>query len=352
MAESADVKGSRDAGRFVHVIISVVGWIVTPPHWIALAVAVALAALALAARLLTPSGRVAAGVAGGIVLGVGVVACAVPAGAPAVPGWFIRLPLWLALAAAVALAALALAARLLTLSGCIAAAIVGAIVLGVGGGCYAVPLLGFFITSSLLSKFGGGLAGGRPGARNAVQVAMNGGLACAIVIAVQWAARHDPYAGRRGLLLYLAAIATVNADTGATEIGKLGLGMPRLISSWKRVPHGASGAISLPGTLAAVAASIFIPLCALRFWELDMVEFIAVAWGSLLGSLVDSLLGASVQAQYRDPETGALSDEPSSSSRTRVRGFALIDNNAVNLLASVSGVLFTYILLRYAGPMR
>jgi uncharacterized protein (TIGR00297 family) len=261
-----------------------------------------------------------------------------------------RPPLSIVLVAVTALAALAVAARWLTLSGSVATWIVGMIVMGVGGGYYVVPLLGFFVTSSLLSRIGRDASAPHSPARDAIQVLANGGVACAIVLAIPWAAHHEPaYIARRGLLLYLAAIATVNADTWASEIGKLARAEPRLLRTWKRVAHGTSGAVSLWGTLASLAGAAFIPLCALRLWRLDAVEFVAIAWGGFLGSLADSLLGASVQAQYRDGDTDALTDVRSSSSDRPVRGIALIDNNVVNLLASACGVLFTYILLRYAG---
>ena len=63
-------------------------------------------------------------------------------------------PWWLSLPAAALFALLAWAMRWLTPSGAASTFVVGAVVFGMGGGKFAVPLLTFFLTSSLLSKIG------------------------------------------------------------------------------------------------------------------------------------------------------------------------------------------------------
>ena len=109
-------------------------------------------------------------------------------------------------------------------------------------------------------------------------------------------------------MLYLAAFATVNADTWATEIGGLSRSAPRLLSNWKRAPAGASGAVTLLGLAAAAAGSLVVTAAGWLVWRLSPAEFVAVAWAGFLGSFVDSLLGASVQALYRNPATGEFTE--------------------------------------------
>lgn len=270
-------------------------------------------------------------------------------------------PLWLALVVAAAFAGIALAMRWLTRAGALATLVVGFIVVGLGGGKFLVPLLTFFLTSTLLSRMGRARKAGMAAltakgpTRDAGQVWANGGVACAVVLLFAYVVHRWPvYETRDLLMLYLAAIAAVNADTWATEIGGLARQSPRLLTNWKPAAPGTSGAITGLGLLAAVAGAIAIPLSAYRLWNLNSVEFVVVAWAGFLGSLVDSVLGASVQAQFRDTTTDELTERvPPKGRGVCVRGLSWINNDVVNLLASASGVLFAWILLRYgAAPFR
>jgi uncharacterized protein (TIGR00297 family) len=267
-------------------------------------------------------------------------------------------PLWLALLLSAAFAAIAWKARWLTASGAAATFVVGAIIFGLGGGKFAVPLLTFFLTSSLLSRLGRAqklrtaLGEVKGATRDAGQVLANGGVAAAIILIYAVVVHLWPiYETRRLLMLYLAALATVNADTWATELGALSPGSPRLLSNWRPAPAGTSGAISAMGTLAALAGAVVIPLSVLWLWNLDAVEFFAVAWAGFVGSFVDSLLGASLQAVYRNPVTGQLTERRRLAGQPmpRARGLRWVNNDVVNLLASLFGALCAWGLLRLSA---
>ena len=269
-------------------------------------------------------------------------------------------PLPAALLCAVLIAGMAYAARLLTISGAVSTLIVGAVVFGMGGGGFAVPLLTFFLTSSLLSKIGkarkaAANKGDAKGAtRDAAQVWANGGGAALMALLFGLCAARWPLAQSRYLMmLFLAALSTVNADTWATEIGKLAQSPPRLLTTWKPVAPGTSGAISGMGTFGAFLGALLIPLSALFLWtNLTFTEIFAVAWAGLLGSLLDSVLGATLQAQYRDQTTGETTERPigaDNRSAILLRGLPWINNDAVNFLASVGGAICAYILLRYGA---
>lgn len=267
-------------------------------------------------------------------------------------------PLWLALGLSAAFAGLAGAARWLTRGGALATFLVGFVVFGLGGGKFTIPLLTFFFTSSLLSRVGraakrqASALADKGATRDAGQVWANGGMAVAMVLAFAYFVHLWPvYQTRVLLMLFLAALATVNADTWATELGGLARRAPRLLTTWKPVPPGTSGGVTALGLLAACAGAAVIPLSALPFWHLDATEFLAVAWAGFLGSLMDSLLGASVQALYRDPATGALTERREAGGRktTWVRGLPWINNDVVNFLASAAGVLFAWAILWFAA---
>ncbi len=227
-----------------------------------------------------------------------------------------------------------------------------------GGGRFTIPLLAFFLSSSLLSRLGKARKAcpkadeAKGATRDAGQVWANGGAAVVLVLLYAYAVRRMPFYETRALLtLFLAALASVNADTWATEIGALSSKAPRLLTNWRSVPPGTSGAITGLGLMAGVAGAILIPLSALPFWHLDAVEFSSVAWAGFLGSLLDSVLGAGVQAQYRDPTTGELTDmaQVSGHATVRVRGLSWVNNDVVNFLASVGGVLCAWTLLHFSG---
>ena len=246
--------------------------------------------------------------------------------------------------------------KLVTLSGAIATFLVGFIVYGLGGGLFTIPLFTFFITSSLLSRFRSAskaksaVKAAKGATRDAWQVIANGGVAALIVVAFYFMKNHFPTPVVRNLLcLYLAALATSNADTWATEIGGFSKSLPRLLKNWKVAETGTSGAISGLGLLASIAGSFVIPLSVFWVWKLFQDELLVVVWAGFLGAFADSILGASVQAVYKDPKTGQLTElrEIEGRKTDKVSGVSWINNDVVNLMASVIGVLFAWLMLKY-----
>jgi len=100
--------------------------------------------------------------------------------------------------------------------------------------------------------------------------------------------------------------ACCNGDTWSSELGILSKAEPRLITTFKRVQKGTNGGVTIHGLLAAAAAGFSIGLafvligfltaqCASYvFWRQLLVIPLATAAG-LCGSLIDSILGATVQ---------------------------------------------------------
>ena len=272
----------------------------------------------------------------------------------------LRPPFLAALLFAVLFAGGAYAARLLTVSGAISTLIVGVIVFGVGGGGFAIPLLTFFLTSSLLSKIAkarkhlANRGDAKGNVRDAGQVWANGGVAALMALlfglySAQWPLTETRYV----MMLFLAALSAVNADTWATEIGKLSHSAPRLLTNWKPVAPGTSGAISGMGTFGAFLGALIIPLSALFLWSnLTFTEIFAVTYAGFLGSLIDSVLGATLQAQYKDQTTGETTERTvgeDGRSALLLRGLPWFNNDVVNFCASIGGAVCAYILLRYGA---
>ncbi len=242
-------------------------------------------------------------------------------------------------------------AHSLSLSGALGALLEGTVIFGIGGWQWAVLLLAFFISSSLLTRlFSKNKTildekyekGGR---RDLGQVLANGG------IATLFAGLHFFFKGDAWpWVAFAASLAAVNADTWATELGVLNPTLPRLITTWKPAEKGTSGAISLYGTFAAAAGAVLIAVLGAalgqpgRFWAI--LEIITVA--GLLGAMFDSLLGATIQAIYRCPKCNKETEKhpfhTCGTATTQIRGWKWLDNDLVNVGCAAMGTLIGLIL--------
>lgn len=216
-------------------------------------------------------------------------------------------------------------ARALTQDGAVAAAIVGFIVFGWGRMAAAWPLFVFFTTASALTKVSARLRR-RTGTRSvskrssrdekgrrAPQVVANGGVAAAAV-AASWLWPHPLWTAA-----FAGAIATSTADTWATELGVVSRRPPVLITTRKPAVPGQSGAISSVGTMAGAAGAVLIGVVAAATFGHDALGAaetvnaaalaFAVAVGGIVGMLLDSVLGATVQARYRCPNCHVITEE-------------------------------------------
>ncbi len=241
-----------------------------------------------------------------------------------------------------------LAYRVHTLSkdGALAATFIGTIIFGLGGWQWAVLLLMFFISSSLLTrafknrKIGLDEKYSKGGRRDAGQVFSNGGIAALFVLLHAFFPQSIwAWTG------FAAALAAVNADTWATELGVLNPNPPRLITDLsKRVEKGTSGAISVYGTCAALlGAGVIGILAVMLFPNGNASLFILVTMSGLLGSLIDSLLGATVQAIYFCPtdkkETEKHPFHTCGTPTVQIRGWKWLNNDWVNVACGASGAV-------------
>jgi uncharacterized protein (TIGR00297 family) len=253
--------------------------------------------------------------------------------------------LGLALSGAIAYAGLAKGA--LSRSGAGGAVVVGTLIFWLGGWVWGLLLVAFFLSSSLLSRYRErekeGLAEkfAKGHRRDLGQTLANGGAG--VALAVGSALFPHPF----WLAAYVGAMATVNADTWATELGVLSRSSPRLITTGRPVDAGTSGAVSRLGTFSALAGGAFVGAIAglLRLavggtgtGSLLLLP-IGLA-GGLAGSSFDSLLGATVQAIYFcdtcSKETERTVHRCGTMTR-RLRGWRWLNNDLVNLISSVFG---------------
>ena len=246
---------------------------------------------------------------------------------------------------------------LLAGSGAIAATIIGGLIFSLGRLPWALLLLTFFVSSSLLSwafpsrKREVASTFAKGGRRDWAQVAANGGLGTCFLLAVflGWIDPSIAWAG------YAGSLASVNADTWATELGVLSPTPPRLLTTGKRVLPGKSGGISLLGSMAALAGAFLIAGLAGWFTSSQTPQLVLiVTLAGLLGSFVDSLFGATVQAIYYCPQCKKETERhPFHTCGTPTifhRGWVWLNNDGVNFFSSVFGALSAagafYLLMR------
>jgi uncharacterized protein (TIGR00297 family) len=230
---------------------------------------------------------------------------------------------------------------MLTLKGAGVQFFLGWLLFALGGWQWTVPILVFFLTSSLLTAFASRRRGGVKSLfashdiRDAPQVLANGGTTGLFV--VLWYCTGSE-------LFYIASlggIASVAADTWGTEIGVTSRSAPRLIITWNPVNPGRSGAISLRGVIAGIIGAGVVAVSAVPWLETEGLgmALASLALAGSLGSVVDSYLGATIQVQYVCSTCGILTEREAHCGGVarRSHGVRWFGNNLVNLACSLSG---------------
>lgn len=249
----------------------------------------------------------------------------------------------------------------LSKSGALGAVVIGALVFGLGGLPWAALLVTFFASSSLLShyrvreKSSAAEKFAKSGRRDLGQVLANGGLGAILVVL----SVVQPGLGVLLFVAYAGAMAAVNADTWATELGVLNPRPPRLITNGRAVAVGTSGAVSALGVAATAAGAgligltaAILPVAGAAGLERRLLLILVATLAGVAGSLADSLLGATVQGVYWCPRDSKETEKRihGCGERTRLlRGWAWLDNEWVNVVCSLVGAAVATGLWRLAA---
>jgi len=237
---------------------------------------------------------------------------------------------------ALAIAIAAQRARSLSPGGAACATVVGTACVAAGWDWGAL-LIAFFLASTLLSRLGRRVKEARTsaivekgGERDAIQVLANGGLFAAAAAA--FVLHPSPVWQTIGA----GALAASTSDTWATEIGTLGAATPRSILTWRPVPPGTSGGVTIAGTLGAVAGAVFLGgVAALFGWRAAPAVL-----GGLAGSTADSVLGAALQSRRQCPTCHLATERlvhTCGAPTIPTGGVAWLNNDSVNALSSAIG---------------
>ncbi|KAK3278120.1 hypothetical protein CYMTET_13927 [Cymbomonas tetramitiformis] len=124
-------------------------------------------------------------------------------------------------------------------------------------------------------------------------------------------------------------------------LGILSQSTPRLVTTWQKVPAGTNGGITVLGTAASAAGGLFVGLC---FFLAGLAvageagyQWYVVPLGvgaGLVGSMVDSLLGATVQFSGFCSEKQRIVGSPGPSVK-QISGLAILGNHAVNFVSAL-----------------
>ena len=170
------------------------------------------------------------------------------------------------------------------------------------------PLIELFILTFAATRAGrmrklrDGLAESRHG-RSAAQILANLGAAGLLSSAagawlVTWSSQLSGrflFIPRAIPVLVLAVLAEATADTVSSEFGQAFGGEPILLTSFRHVPPGTDGAITLRGTLAGVLAAALVAAVAEWAMRLTPRLMMIALISSVAGLFFDSLIGATVE---------------------------------------------------------
>jgi len=222
-----------------------------------------------------------------------------------------------------------------------------------GGFAWLLVIVAFFAISSILTKFRYdykkqlGSAQEKGGMRSWPNTLANG-LVAGIAALAEIVTHQDVF-----IVGFLGAIAAAMSDTVATEIGLLSKSKPRLIVNLKKfVEPGTSGGVTLMGELACLTSALVITaignilgILSGSFHTLSAAA-LSVILGAIIATNFDSLLGGTIQGRNRCTVCGARTealthhDTPTVS----ITGSRILDNNAVNLIATLTGALVSIAL--------
>jgi uncharacterized protein (TIGR00297 family) len=195
-----------------------------------------------------------------------------------------------------ALAVLAFGLKMVNRSGAICGFLLGvAVYLGWGYKSFLL-MFAFFLIGSIATRLGyarkaaRGVAEKRGGARSWREALANS-LAGAFFSLLVITTHHEG----AFLMALIAAFAEATGDTVSSEIGQWLSNRAYLITTFKPVPAGEDGGISVGGSLAGALASALIVALALSLGLCGKGGAAIALGAAVAGNLLDSVLGATIE---------------------------------------------------------
>lgn len=157
----------------------------------------------------------------------------------------------------------------------------------------------------------------------------------------------------------IAHHATSLADTLASELGILAKRRPILITTGQSVPPGTNGGVTLMGTGCSALGGFIIGLGTAivdkcnghQVQPLSYLIFGTIC--GIFGSFVDSILGATVQATYFDPDRKVVvvcHNSAAAGTAVHISGRNFLTNAQVNVASIMIASTVGYVLGPYVFP--
>ncbi|CAL0310205.1 unnamed protein product [Lupinus luteus] len=122
---------------------------------------------------------------------------------------------------------------------------------------------------------------------------------------------------------FVASFCTKLSDTVSSEIGKAYGKTTYLVTTFKIVPRGTEGAVSLEGTVAGIFASIVLAVVACLLGQVGQHEAIICVLASQIANVGESIIGAVLQEK---------------------EGFQWLNNDAVNIINISMGSIIAVLM--------
>jgi uncharacterized protein (TIGR00297 family) len=215
------------------------------------------------------------------------------------------------------------ALRTVRLSGMLTGWAIGVAVYAGLGGRGWVMLFAMFAVGTLVSKLGAGrkillgIAEERGGRRGGGNAWANTGLAAVAAAA----AVLTPYR-EAAMLAFVAVLTTGGSDTIASEIGKAWGRRTWLPTTLSEVRPGTPGAMSIEGTAAGIIGALALAWLGAWLGLIPATLVWAVVAGALAGSLVESGLAATLEAQ------------------------GIVNNDVLNFINTATGGIVALVIMR------
>ncbi|KAJ9551512.1 hypothetical protein OSB04_015557 [Centaurea solstitialis] len=170
-----------------------------------------------------------------------------------------------------------------------------------------------------------GIAEKKKGRRGPGSVIGSSAAGCVCALLSIYGVGGKPFS-RLWELGFVASFCTKLSDTVSSEIGKAYGKTTYLVTTFKVVPRGTEGAVSVEGTLAGVVASILLASVGCIMGEIKVAEAVICVLSSQIANFGESIIGAELQEK---------------------EGFKWLNNDAVNVINISLGSILAILIQQF-----